>query len=139
MVSKARAVRLSDEVDAWLQAYASDRGVSPSDVLRTAVESFREDCLRGVPEIRAAAAAQSSVRTQEGVGVCPRHADGHIWASAKIDPLRSCIHCGRHGREPESKGEPNGGFFAEATRGRAAFFGGLAAPMQSGTGKVAKP
>jgi hypothetical protein len=71
-----------------------------------------------------------------GVGDCPKRPEGfgHIWKSWKVDPRKSCEFCGRPGRDNLLLGE-SGGFFAEATDARYEVFAGLAAPMQSGTGK----
>lgn len=74
------------------------------------------------------------VSVEAGVGQCPKRDEGlgHVWAGvAKSgDERNPCkFGCGTSGRE----------YFKAATRARAALFSGLKAPMQSGTGKVAKP
>lgn len=72
-----------------------------------------------------------------GVGVCPERGEGlgHVWASWRVDPRKSCVFCARPGRENVFKGE-SGGFFAEATAARAGVFQGLKPTMESGTGKA---
>lgn len=73
-----------------------------------------------------------------GVGDCSKRGDGlgHVWSSWKVDPRRSCVHCGRPGRDNVLLGE-TGGFLAEATHARMETFDGLRAPM-SAHGKAAK-
>lgn len=82
---------------------------------------------------------------EQGVGDCPKRPDGlgHMWASWRVDPFRSCEFCGTHGREPalnfDGQGmKPNqgGGYFARVTAMRSDFFSGLKAPMENGTGKA---
>lgn len=147
-MSKLVSLRLPDDLAEWAEGYAVERGVSRSDLLIEGLTGFREDCRSGVPEIRAAMARQSSVNPRglaalQGVGDCPERPGelGHVWKSPKDDPLRSCVHCGLHGREPavnfDGKGEKpdqGGGFFAESTGERAEIFSGSVSPMQSGTG-----
>lgn len=68
------------------------------------------------------------------MGDCPDRPDGfgHVWSSWKVDARKSCVFCGRPGRD--GKGE-EGGFFAEATAARYAIVAPLATPMFAGTGK----
>lgn len=61
---------------------------------------------------------------------CPKREDGgpHVWSSPLVDAERPCVHCGRKGREEEKPGEPNNGFFAQATAARAELFSRLQQP-----------
>ncbi len=109
------AVRLTPELVEWADEYARERTlvareagelakgekISRQQVLESAVEAFRDDCLAGVPELRAAVRRQSSVRGEdEGVGVCPNRSGelGHVWESWKVDPAKPCRFCGLSGR-----------------------------------------
>lgn len=143
-------LRLPKHLLEWSTEYAKTRGVTRTDLLVQGLESFKRDCERGVPEIAERLKVQSSVRTEarqaalealQGVGNCPERPGelGHIWKSPREDPLRSCTHCGLHGREPHGDG-PNegGGFFAAATAERTELFASVKAPMESGTGKPEK-
>jgi hypothetical protein len=64
------------------------------------------------------------VSEEVGVGDCPKRADGlgHVWASWKVDPRKSCVHCGRPGRDNLRNGE-SGGYFAAATAQRRELIG----------------
>lgn len=123
------SLRLPAHLLSWATEYAKSRGVSRTDLLVEGLESFKEDCDRGVPEIRA-----RSRRQAEGHGACSKNGAGHVWASARIDPQRHCVYCGAPGRGDAAKGE--GGNLASAAADRAVFFSRLAPPMQNGTGKV---
>jgi hypothetical protein len=126
MAKQAVALRLAPEVLEWADGYAEARGVSRQVVLESAVASFMDDCERGVPELRAAARAQSySGRPEAGVGECPRSRGGHVWET--VDGARRCKFCGKPGRE----------HLAEFGAARAAFFSNLKPPMTSGSGKPA--
>lgn len=57
----------------------------------------------------------------------------HEFGPASKDPRRSCVRCGRPGRD--NVGE-SGGFFGEATMARAEFFGGLNFPKSANGGKA---
>jgi hypothetical protein len=141
-VSKPVAVRLADEVAAWVESYAAERGVDPSAILRTAVESFKRDCESGVPEIRELVRRQSVVRVEgRGVGDCSKREGklGHVWAAPSVDPERGCVHCGLRGRQGVPVGKaveaaPN--YLSSASAARSEFFSRLRVPMQSGTGKA---
>jgi hypothetical protein len=67
-----------------------------------------------------------------GVGDCPKREDGlgHVWESWMVDPRKSCVHCGRPGRDNEKLGE-SGGYFAEATLARTELFDRVASPLSS--------
>lgn len=69
---------------------------------------------------------------------CP-DAGEHEWASASVDPLRRCLHCGMLGRGHvvDRDGEVTQGFLTQATAARSAFFSGLRAP-ESAHGKKPK-
>lgn len=150
MAGKVVSLRLDDELLSWATGYAASRGVSRTALLEQGLRSFREDCESGVPEIKAAAARQAYARAkdevQQGVGVCPDRAPGlgHVWKSPRVDPFRSCVHCGLHGREPSLGTDPKangvnegGGYFATHGRERMTMFDGLKAPA-SAHGKAAK-
>lgn len=68
MPGKVVSLRLPEELLDWATAYAKERGVARSDLLVQGLQSFREDCEAGVPEIRrdrverAKAAAAGAVR-----------------------------------------------------------------------------
>jgi predicted transcriptional regulator len=59
-VAKAHAVRLDEDTTEWLDRYAEERGTDKGTILRSAIESFRDDCERGVPELRQKAREQAS-------------------------------------------------------------------------------
>lgn len=128
-MSKVLSFRASDEDAAWAGEYAKGRGVTRQALLEEGLRSFREDCERGVPEIREA--ARKRVR-ESSVGSCPKSPHGHSWAAASVDSRRSCVHCGRPGRDHEGE---SGGFFAEATMARAELFSGLRFPLSSSGAK----
>jgi hypothetical protein len=139
-MAKMVSLRLPEELLEWADGYAVTRGVSRTDLLVEGLRSFKEDCESGVPEIRAMAARQSSVRPEKGVGDCPKNSGGHVWASPRVDPERPCVHCGLRGRlsQPVGKVVPvHRSHLGEASADRAELFSRLKVPMQSGTGKVA--
>lgn len=139
-MAKAHAVRLDEETTAWLERYAEERDVDKGTVLRSAIESFRVDCERGVPELRQKAREQTYVRDhraelEPGVGVCPKRAPGlgHVWAGvhASGDSRNPCRFCGTPGRQArDAQGRPVGepGFFERATMERLDVIGGLRTP-----------
>jgi hypothetical protein len=133
--TKMVSLRVDEELLGWATGYAAEREVSRSELLESALVSFREDCDRGVPELRAAAARQSSVPSKaEGVGECPKAEGGHVFGPASEDALRRCVHCGLPGRGP--KGEDS--FLQRATSERALLFARLRAP-ESAHGRAKKP
>jgi hypothetical protein len=69
------------------------------------------------------------------IGVCKKNEAGHVWESSLVDPRRSCVHCGRPGRDNVRDAE-TGGFFAEATRARMLLFDGLRSPASCHGGKA---
>lgn len=121
-MAKVVSLRVDDELLEWATSYAEARGVSRTDLLVEGLKNFREDCERGVPEIRERA-RQAALGAP--TGSCPRSPAGHQWAPASVDARRSCAHCGRPGRDGVSE---EGGFFAEATLARAELFSGLRFP-----------
>jgi hypothetical protein len=131
MPGKVVSLRLPEELLDWATSYAETRGVARSDLLVEGLVSFREDCERGVPEIR-----QRVREVVEGVGSCPKHAGGHVWSPPGEDVRRRCVHCGEPGRGDDQKGES--GHLAAAGAARAALFQAFKAPMQNGTGDAAK-
>jgi hypothetical protein len=136
----SKVVRVDDELAAWLEGYAKERGAAMSDVVSTALAGFKDDCERGVPELRRAAREQTYVRDkaaelEQGVGVCPKRAPGlgHVWAGvhASGDSRNPCRFCGTPGRQArDAQGRPVGepGFFEKATDGRSDVFNELRAP-----------
>lgn len=52
-MTKVLSLRVPDDLAAWADEYAGLRGVTRQDLLVSALESFREGCLSGVPELRA--------------------------------------------------------------------------------------
>lgn len=66
----------------------------------------------------------------EGVGVCPQRDGGHVWAPWFEDPRKSCVHCGRPGRDNVFTGE-SGGYLHEAGHARMRLFDGLVSPASS--------
>jgi len=130
-MSKVLSVRVDDELAAWADDYAEERGVTKQALLAEGLKSFRQDCEAGVPEIRAQV---RMVVEPNGVGVCPKSKDGHKFAPASVDPRRSCTQCGRPGRDGVDE---SGGFFAEATMARADLFSRMRFP-ESVNGKAAR-
>jgi hypothetical protein len=127
-------LRLDEELLEWADAYAKEREVSRTALLESALVSFREDCKAGMPELREAARRQSSVPAQaEGVGECPFHEGGHVFAPPSKDPLRHCCFCGLAGRG--ERGEES--FLQTATSERALLFARLRAP-ESAHGRAKK-
>jgi len=124
------SLRLPEELLVWATEYAEARGVSRTELLASALVSFREDCESGVPELRQAARASSSVRRPdgEGVGDCPDRPGelGHVWLPASEDGRRPCRFCGTPGRGDAVSREE--GFFEQATKSRAELFATLRAP-----------
>ncbi len=121
------AVRLDPALVEWADGYAAERGVSRQVVLESAIESFVDECERGVPELRAAVRRQLYSREEvQGVGDCPRRGEalGHVWRSPLEDPVRSCRFCGLAGRGP-------GGSLDVATLERVDLFDRLVAPASS--------
>ena len=124
MGAKMVSLRLDEELLAWATEYAEAHGVSRTDLLASALDSFRDDCERGVPEMRRAAREQSSVlkySPERGVGRCPEREEGmgHVWESHKVHPQRPCKFCGYEGRK----------YFDMATRARAELFQHLRQPQ----------
>lgn len=74
-MSKMVSVRLEDELVAWLDGYAEKRGVSRTELLGSAIESFRDDCERGVPDLRRAV-RELRCEPKPGECVCPVFDDG---------------------------------------------------------------
>lgn len=131
MASKVLSLRVEEELAAWAEEYAEARGVSKQELLAGALRSFREDCERGVPEIRARIAEQSSVNTsaEVGVGDCPERGEGlgHVWSSSREDSTRPCRFCGTLGRgRRNASGEiVEPGYFDLATQARSDLYGEL--------------
>lgn len=138
-MTKVLSLRVPDDLAEWAEAYAKQRGVTRQALIEEGLRSFQADCESGVPEIRAAAARQSSVRAdaEQGVGDCPDRpgALGHVWKSPSDDPFRSCRFCGTHGREPAAGqglgGPEGGGYFARTTAERMRVFNELRSPGSS--------
>lgn len=124
-MTKVLSLRVGDDLAEWADAYAKSRGVTKQALLEEGLRSFREDCERGVPEIRERA-RQAALGA--ATGKCPKSEEGHQWAPASRNSRRSCVHCGRPGRDGEGE---SGGFFAEATMARAELFSGLRFPASS--------
>jgi predicted transcriptional regulator len=61
-MAKAHAVRLDEDTTEWLDRYAEERGTDKGTILRSAIESFRDDCERGVPELRRRLASRLRIR-----------------------------------------------------------------------------
>jgi hypothetical protein len=133
-VTKVLSLRVPDDLAEWAEGYAKERGVTRQALIEGALVSFREDCVAGVPELRAAARRQSAVAETVGVGECPKNEGGHVFAPPSKDPLRRCGHCGLRGRGP--KGEDS--FLQTATSERALLFARLRAP-ESAHGRAKKP
>jgi predicted transcriptional regulator len=126
-MAKAHAVRLDDETTEWLDRYAEERGTDKGTILRSAIESFRDDCERGVPELRRAAREQASysgrAAERAGVGDLPgarRGAWGMSGPGVKASAIERnpCRFCGTPGRQArDAQGRPVGepGFFERAT------------------------
>jgi predicted transcriptional regulator len=137
-VAKAHAVRLDEDTTEWLDRYAEERGTDKGTILRSAIESFRDDCERGVPELRQKAREQASYSGRSddrGVGDCPERGEGlgHVWAGVKAsgDSRNPCRFCGTPGRQArDAQGRPVGepGFFEKATQGRVDVLGDLRTP-----------
>jgi hypothetical protein len=125
-MTKVLSLRVADDLAEWAEAYSKERGVTKQALLEEGLRGFKDDCERGVPEVRVRVAPS-------GVGACPKNAEGHVLAEASRDPRRSCVHCGRPGRD-NVEAKETGGFFGEATMARADFFSGLRFP-ESANGK----
>jgi hypothetical protein len=132
MATKVLSLRVSEDLADWADGYAKARGVTRQALLEEGLRSFREDCERGVPEIKARARDVAS----KGVGECPKNANGHVWAPPTLDPRRPCIHCGTPGRGDARTDEQ--GNLSKVAAARAAFFQTLRPPMQNGTGDPKK-
>jgi hypothetical protein len=126
VAKQAVALRLAPEVLEWADEYAAGGACRGRWCWRSAVASFMEDCKAGVPQLRAAARAQSSVARGEGaaVGECPKNKAGHVFVT--VDGVRACEFCRLPGRA----------HLAEFGAARAEFFSRLKPPMTSGTGKA---
>lgn len=127
-------LKLEPETLAWIDGYVKDRGVTRQVWLESAVASYVEDCLRGVPEFQAAVRRQLYSSDEVlGVGDCPRRGEalGHVWRPVSEDPARPCKFCGIAGRGP-------GGSLEVVSRERGDVFARLVTPMVSGSGDPAK-
>jgi hypothetical protein len=127
-------LKLEPETLGWIDEYVKSRGVTRQVWLESAVSSYVEECLRGVPEFSAAVRRQLYARGEElGVGDCPRRGEGlgHVWRSPREDPVRPCRFCGLAGRGP-------GGHFEQVVAERSDVFSRLVVPMESGTGSEGK-
>jgi predicted transcriptional regulator len=60
MDRKVVSVRVPEEVADWLDEYAKARGASRAEVIESALAGFKDDCERGVPELRKLAREQAS-------------------------------------------------------------------------------
>jgi hypothetical protein len=126
MVSKVFSVRLEDDLAAWVEEQAQAAGEKPGPWLKALVAARKDR-----PEQPTTVQPVTSYvgPKQAPVGECPKNEAGHEWASAKDDPRRSCVHCGRPGRDGIERGVPQiGGFFAEATAARTELFNRLRTP-----------
>lgn len=139
MANKVVSLRLSDQVLAWLDRYAEERGTTRQALLDTAIANFADDARRGVPELRrrlSEQAANDVADAEQGVGACPKRLPGlgHVWAGPKAsgDERNPCVFgCGTFGRQARDKdGKPTGpeGYFERVTRERGEVFAGLAQP-----------
>ena len=128
-MSKVLSLRVPDGLAEWADEYAEARGVKRADLLVSALESFREDCERGVPEIRERAREQAALsrgdQDERGVGDCPDRPGvlGHIWRMGE-DRVNRCRFCGVLGRE----------FLQGASERRAELFAGLRTPRSAHVG-----
>ena len=121
MAKQTVTVRLDEELVQWADGYAKERGSTRTDLLASAIESFRKDCESGVPELRQAAREQAGLRhSDRGVGDCQDRLAGlgHVWESAKENRSRPCVFCGKPGAE----------FLQEASAARSALFARLKTP-----------
>lgn len=124
----SKVVRVDDELAAWLEGYAKERGAAMSDVVSTALAGFKDDCERGVPELRRAAREQTyAARTVQGSGDCPQRAGDlpHEWGSGEERP---CVYCGMPGRAAHDPARPQRGHLAQAAARRAEVFANLRTP-----------
>lgn len=144
MAKQSVTVRLDEGLLQWADEYAKKQGATRTDLLASAIESFRADCEAGVPEIRDMAKRQAYAPTApealaalQGVGDCPDRPGelGHIWKSAKEDDRRSCRFCGMPGRDNLARRDEKGnlrpdagGFFGKATAERSEMFRKLRTP-----------
>lgn len=132
MASKMTSLRVDEGLLEWATEYAAERGVSRSELLEGALANFREDCERGVPEIRRMAAEQASLSGRHdgaGVGDCPDRPGelGHLWR-VDAEKVNRCRFCGTLGQE----------FLKVATRERAELFARLRTPASIKGEKVKK-
>jgi hypothetical protein len=125
MARKQTNLRLEDELLEQIEHYAEEAGISKTEVFERALERFLF-----APEPGGVQPVTSYVGPKQApVGECPENEAGHEWSSAKDDPRRSCVHCGRPGRDGIERGVPQiGGFFAEATAARTELFNRLRTP-----------
>lgn len=109
------SLRLDDDLIAWADAYAKERGVSRSELLVQATISFKEDCDRGVPEFRERVKRQSYAGKVSCQG---ERSAVHPWVTK--NGVRVCSVCG--------KVKPSREDFARATADRTGLFSQLEAP-----------
>jgi predicted transcriptional regulator len=138
MDRKVVSVRVPEEVADWLDEYAKARGASRAEVIESALAGFKDDCERGVPELRKLAREQASYTGRvkdRGVGDCPERGVGlgHVWMGVKAsgDSRNPCRFCGTPGRQDrDAQGRPVGepGFFERAAQGRVDVLGDLRTP-----------
>lgn len=62
-MTKVLSLRVADDLAEWATAYAETRGVTRQALLEEGLRSFKEDCERGVPEIRAERPAPRPIPT----------------------------------------------------------------------------
>jgi hypothetical protein len=126
MGKKVVSLRVDEETWAEAQEAAKGLEITQAALVEKALERFLTE-----PEPPQGVQAVTSYvgPKQAPVGECPKNEAGHEWSSAKDDPRRSCVHCGRPGRDGIDNGVPQiGGFFAEATAARTELFNRLRTP-----------
>jgi hypothetical protein len=125
-VSKVITMRVEDDLASWLDEQAATEGVKAAAWIKERLSDLKD---RPEQPSRVQPVTSYVGPKQAPVGECPENGAGHEWASAKDDPRRSCVHCGRPGRDGIENGAPQiGGFFAEATAARTELFNRLRTP-----------
>lgn len=112
---KVLSVRVDDGLADWVDAYAKERGVSRQVLLENALQDFKDDAARGVPEFRERVKRQSYAGKVNCQG---ERSAVHPWVTK--NGVQVCEACG--------KVKPSREDFARATADRSEVFDGLEAP-----------
>lgn len=138
-MTKVMSLRLDDELAAWVDRYAKERGVNRTQVLEGAVLSLQEGAKAGVPDLPQAKtsspkrAAKAMPEEQSYARRC--RGAVHRWDVAAADgraiPGESrCLDCGwvKRGREQQGAQDEPSGDFSQAAADRALLFARMRQP-----------